>query len=58
MYIHVCVCVYIYIYIYIWFSIMTYYRITNIVPVLYSINRTLLFIYFVHSTLYLLFPNS
>ena len=49
--------IYMYIYIYlIFFSIMTYYRILNIAPMLY--NRTLLFTCFIYNSLYLLIPNS
>ena len=61
MYLYICkyICVYTCIYMYIY---MVFYhgllQSKNIVPVLHSINRTLLFIYFVYSTLYLLFPNS
>ena len=47
---------YMYIYIYILFSIMVYYRILNIIPVLYS--RTLLFTHPIHNSLYLLTLNS
>ena len=61
MYLYICkyICVYTCIYMYIY---MVFYhgllQSKNIVPVLHSINRTLLFVYFVYSTLYLLFPNS
>ena len=53
--------VYIYKYTYIYsffrfFSIIGYYKILNIVPWLYS--RSLLFIYFIFSSVYLLIPNS
>ena len=38
------------------FSIVSYYMILNLVPVLY--NRSLFFIYFKYSSVYLLIPNS
>ena len=47
---------YTYVCIYIFFSIMVYYRMLNIVPC--AIRRTLLFIYFTFSSLYLLISNS
>ena len=42
-------------YVYIFF-IVSYYKILKILPMLYS--RTLLFIYFTYSSLYLLLSNS
>ena len=46
----------IYIFFFISFSIMIYYRMLNIVLVLYS--KTLLFICFIYNSLHLLIPNS
>ena len=44
-----------YIFFFIFFSIKVFYRILQY-PVLY--NRTLLFIYFIYNSLFLLIPNS
>ena len=61
LYVYIYTHIYMYVHIHIYilfrsFSIMVYYKVLNIVPVLY--NRTLLFIYFIYSSVYILIPNS
>ena len=47
---------YIFVFFFRLFSIVGYYKIFNIVPILYS--KSLLFIYFTYGSVYMLIPNS
>ena len=51
----VCVCVYSF---FIFCSIIRYYKILSIVPVLYVYSRSLMVIYYIYSSMYILIPNS
>ena len=54
--IYVCVCLYIYAFFFRFFSLIGYYKILRSFPVLY--DRSLLVIYFIYSSVYMLIPNS